>query len=241
MSDVPDQAGMQAVILAGGKGRRLAPYTTVLPKPLMPVGDRPVLEILVDQLARSGVSEIIMAVGHLSHLIEAYFGNGDRHGVEISYSKEESALGTAGPLGELLPRLRDVFIVMNGDLLTTLNFVKLHDAHLANRADATIAIYERKQEIDFGVIEYDEQFRLTGYIEKPSYNFHVSMGINVLVRSVVEQFIAPSQYLDIPDLMKLLSQQGRRVFCYQESCEWLDIGRVDDYENAQRLFANPSQ
>ena len=231
---------MQAVILAGGRGRRLAPYTTILPKPLMPVGERPVLEILVDQLTRSGVSEIIMAVGYLSHLIEAYFGDGERSGVAISYAKEQKPLGTAGPLGEILPRLNEAFLVLNGDLLTTLSFKNIYDFHLDKCADATIAIFQRKQKIDFGVIEYDQNDELSAYIEKPSYDFNVSMGINVLTNKVVDQFVRPGEYLDIPDLMKSLRGDGKKVLCYRESCEWLDVGRVDDYENAQRLFGDDS-
>lgn len=229
---------MQAVILAGGKGRRLEPYTTVLPKPLMPVGDKPILERLIRRLVASGVTEAVIAAGYLSHLIEAYFGDGTGFGLKISYVREERPLGTAGPLGSMFEFLQKDFLVTNGDLLTDLNFTKLFAFHRQVDAAATIAVYPAEQKIDFGVVEFEEDGRLVGYQEKPIYKFPVSMGINVLSRDRIRDLIHPDEYLDIPDLMRSLLSINEDVCCYQEDCQWLDIGRIDDYKLAQDLFAD---
>ena len=159
---------MQALILAGGKGTRLRPYTTVIPKPLMPVGDYPILEVILRQLKAAGMDEVILAVGYMSQLFQAFFQDGSKYGLKISYSFESAPLGTAGPIGLLLDRLEANFLVMNGDLLTTLNYRKLFDYHLAQGAAATIGVYRREVNIDFGVIETDETNRLARYIEKPT-------------------------------------------------------------------------
>jgi NDP-sugar pyrophosphorylase family protein len=226
---------MQAIILAGGKGTRLRPYTTVLPKPLMPVGDYPILEIIVRQLKSRGFDEIVLAVGHLSHLFQAFFQNGERFGVKIRYSFEEQALGTAGPIALALDVLDEDFLVMNGDVLTTLNYDKLINFHKQRKAAATISVFQRKLTIDFGVIETREE-RLENYIEKPVYSLAVSMGINVLNKSAIREFIKPGQRLDIPDLMLRLKEAGLPVACYSEPCRWLDIGRIDDYQEAGNIF-----
>jgi NDP-mannose synthase len=227
---------MQALILAGGKGTRLRPYTTVLPKPLMPVGDMPILEIVMRQLKNYGVDSVILAVGYMHHLFESFFGDGSRYGVSISYSFENKPLGTAGPIGLAMNQLEDDFLVMNGDLLTTLNYRELFAAHIENKSAATISLHRRKVNINYGVIDYDENNRLIGYREKPSFDYEVSMGINVLNKQAVLEFITPDVYLDIPDLMMQLSSAGKLVNCYQEECTWLDIGRVDDYQLATELF-----
>jgi len=232
---------MQAIILAGGKGTRLRPYTTVLPKPLMPVGDYPILEIIVRQLKSRGFTEIVLAVGHLSHLFQAFFQNGERFGVNIRYSFEEQALGTAGPIALALDVLDDDFLVMNGDVLTTLNYDKLINFHRQNKAAATISVFQRKLMIDFGVIHSRDE-RLENYIEKPVYDFAVSMGINVFSKDAIREFVSPGQRLDIPDLMLRLKESGRTVACYSEPCRWLDIGRIDDYQEAVTIFqSNPGE
>ena len=171
---------MQALILAGGKGTRLRPYTTVLPKPLMPIGDYPVLEIILRQLKRAGINEIILAVGYMSQLFQAFFQDGERYGLRISYSFEDQPLGTAGPIALALEQLDDDFLVMNGDLLTTLNYQNLLSFHKSKRAAATIGLYQREVKVDFGVIKSDEENRLVQYVEKPIYNFSVSMGVNAI-------------------------------------------------------------
>ncbi len=226
----------QALILAGGKGTRLRPYTTVVPKPLMPVGDHPILEIVLRQLARAGVQEAILAVGHMGKLLEAFFQDGERLGLAVSYTYEEEPLGTAGAIGLALDRLRGDFLVMNGDLLTTLDYRKLHAAHRDAKAAATIALHTREVKIDFGVIETTPESRLGRYVEKPTYTFDVSMGINVFSADAVKRHMTPGERIDIPDLMTRLKERGEVVHCHRDPCFWLDIGRLDDYEAATKAF-----
>ncbi len=227
---------MQAVILAGGKGTRLRPYTTVLPKPLMPVGDYPILEIILRQLKYYGFEEVILAVGYQSHLFRAFFQDGERFDLQIKYSFETEALGTAGPLALVLDQLRQDFLVMNGDLLTTLNYRNLWEHHRNCGAAATIGLYQRDVKIDFGVIESDGDGRLMRYIEKPTYHFDVSMGVNILNTQAIRPYLIPGKHLDLPQLMSMLNENGRPVRCYRESCYWLDIGRIDDYQTANEIF-----
>jgi NDP-sugar pyrophosphorylase family protein len=225
---------MKAVILAGGRGTRLAPYTVVFPKPLMPLGDIPILEVVIRQLQRYGFDDVTMAVGHLAGLIVAYFNDGGRFGVRIRYSREESPLGTAGPL-TLISDLNDTFLVMNGDVLTTLDLSELYDHHRQNGAAATIAMHERSVRIDLGVIESDEANQVVGYIEKPTYDYRVSMGIYIFEPRVLE-YIPRGKRFDFPDLVLRLLEAGERVMGYPYDGYWLDIGRVDDYAQAIEEF-----
>ncbi len=227
---------MQAVILAGGKGRRLRPYTTVLPKPLMPLGEMPIIEVVLRQLAASGFRQVTVAVGYLAELLMAYCGNGSKYGLDLSYSREETPLGTAGPLA-LIDGLRqgESFLVMNGDVLTTLDFAALAARHRASGAAATIATHQRQQQINYGIIESDDADRVTAYIEKPQYHYQVSMGVYVLTPAVLD-FVPRGQYLDLPDLVRTLMAAGRPVLAYPFDGYWLDIGRHDDYEQAVEEF-----
>ncbi len=225
---------MKAVILAGGKGKRLAPYTTILPKPLMPIGDMPILEILLRQMKRAGVDEAILTVGHLAHLLQAYFQGGERFGMKIDYSFEEQPLGTAGPLS-LVSGLDSTFLVTNGDVLTTLDLKALVAAHKQSGAAATIATHQRIQKIDLGVIQATDGNQVTGYIEKPSYQFLVSMGIYVFEPRVL-QYIPHNQYLDFPNLVLKLLELGEKVGSYPFDGYWQDLGRPDDYEQAMEDF-----
>jgi NDP-sugar pyrophosphorylase family protein len=227
---------MKAVILAGGKGTRLKPYTTVIPKPLMPIGNYPILEVILHQLKQYGADEIILAVGHMAQLFQAFFNNGENYGIKIGYSFETQPLGTAGPLAQLIDRMDDDFLVMNGDLLTTLNYRRLYEYHRDHHAAATIGLYEREVKIDFGVVNVDSDHRLTEYIEKPTYKFNVSMGINVINPEIARPYLVPGKYLDLPDLMMKLHEDGHTVLTYSEPCYWLDIGRVDDYQMANEIF-----
>lgn len=227
---------MQALILAGGEGVRLRPYTAVLPKPLMPIGDIPILEILIKQLKSHGVNSIIIAVGYLHHMIEAYFHDGRHHGIPISYSLEKKPLGTAGPIHLVMDKLDEDFLVLNGDLLTSLNFKNLFHAHIENNAAASIATFKRTVDIDFGVLELEDNSELKKYTEKPSFDYRVSMGINVFKKAAIASLISSNDYLDIPDLMMRLKANREKVFCYQEDCEWLDIGRLEDYNVAVDTF-----
>lgn len=225
---------MQAVILAGGKGRRLAPYTKVLPKPLVPIGDMPILEVLIRQLARSGIDHVTLAVGHLAGLIRAYFGDGSSLGVKIEYSYESTPLGTVGPLA-LIPRPRDTILVMNGDVLTTLDYRDLVVFHRRSRALATIAMHKRSLKIDLGVIQSDQDNRVTDYVEKPAHCYTASMGIYVFEPRILD-YIPRGQYLDFPDLVCNLIRAGELVTAYPFEGYWRDLGRPDDYEQAAQDF-----
>jgi NDP-sugar pyrophosphorylase family protein len=225
---------MQAVILAGGKGRRLRPYTTVLPKPLMPLGDMPIIEVVLRQLAAAGFDQVTVAVGYLAELLMAYCGDGSKFGLKLHYSREEEPLGTAGPLA-LVDGLDDTFLVMNGDVLTSLDLRGLVQQHRVNGAVATIATHQRQQQINYGIIESDEKGQVTAYIEKPTHHYRVSMGIYVLEPAVLS-LIPRGRYLDLPDLVRQLMAAGQPVLAYPFDGYWLDIGRHDDYEQAVEEF-----
>lgn len=226
---------MQAVILAGGKGTRLRPYTNSFPKPLMPIGDLPILEIVLRQLSAAGFRDILITTGHLAEMLRLFCGDGSRWGLRIEYSHEEEPLGTAGPLAQLASDLDDHFLVMNGDLLTTMNYRRAFEAHIARGVLASISVYRREVKVDFGVIEQDPPGYLGRYVEKPTISFDVSMGINVLSRGVL-RFMEPGKRLDMPDLVTRIVAAQEKVACYREDCYWLDIGRADDYEIATAEF-----
>jgi NDP-mannose synthase len=230
---------MKAVVLAGGKGTRLAPYTHILPKPLMPIDDMPILEILLRQMKRSGVDEVILTVGHLSHLLCSFFQDGSQFGLKIRYSFEECPLGTAGPLS-LIGDLDDTFFVTNGDVLTTLNFQELLTYHRQQGGIATIAAQARKVRIDLGVIQRNKKNEIIGYLEKPSYDYYVSMGIYIFEPRVLA-YIPHNAYLDFPDLVLKLIRAGERVLSYPYEGYWMDLGRADDYEKATNDFDSMRQ
>lgn len=226
---------MKAVILAGGKGARLAPYTKILPKPLMPIGDMPILEILLRQMKRAGVDEAVLTVGHLAQLLQVFFQDGERLGVKIRYSFEDHPLGTAGPLS-LVDGLDSTFLVSNGDVLTTLDMRHLIAEHRQSGAAATISTHTRNVKVDLGVIQFKDGSReVNGYIEKPTYHFQVSMGIYVFEPRVLA-YIPPNQYLDFPDLVLRLIAAGEKVCGYPFDGYWQDLGRPDDYEQAVDEF-----
>jgi NDP-sugar pyrophosphorylase family protein len=225
----------RAVILAGGKGTRLAPYTLVFPKPLMPLGETPILEIVVRQLARRGFDEIILAVGHLAQLIASYFEDGERFGVPIRYVDEPTPLGTAGPLAGI-EGLDEPFLVMNGDILTDLDYAAFLDGHSGSGAVASIATMERTYTIDFGVV-HSEGGRVVSYAEKPTETYLVSMGVSALSPHVLSA-IRPGERLDMPDLLLRLIAAGEFVRSVPFAGRWLDIGRHDDFADAQREFAD---
>lgn len=222
------------IILAGGKGRRLYPYTVVLPKPLMPVGDFPILEVVLRQLKKCGLTDVTLAVGHLGNLIEAFFGDGSRWGIKISYSLEEEPLGTVGPL-TCLNDLDETFMVMNGDLLTTLNYLDLIEYHKSKKALATVAAQERWVDIDFGVIQKNKDETMAKYVEKPRLSYLVSMGIYLFEPEILK-VIPKREKFDFPDLMHLLLQEKKKVTIYKSDEFWLDIGRPDDYQKAVEEF-----
>jgi NDP-sugar pyrophosphorylase family protein len=226
---------MKAIILAGGKGTRLIPYTTVFPKPLMPIDGMPILEVIVKQLAHFQIKEMIFTVSQQSEpLLSAYFGNGSRYGVNICYSREEKPLGTAGPLS-IIPDLPETFLVMNGDILTTLNYQKLIQYHRQKKGVVTIAMNQKKVQLELGVMGFNRAYRLTRYIEKPNLSYSVSMGIYVFEKRALE-WIPAKKCLDFPELIQKLVKRRKRVICYPSNDFWLDIGRHEDYEEAQKKF-----
>ena len=224
----------KAIILAGGKGSRLGPYTTVLPKPLLPVGDRAILDVVVHQLQSYGFTDLTFAVGYLAHLIQAVFGDGSKHGVAIRYHMEKEPLGTAGALGTI-EGLDETFLAMNGDVLTTLDYAWLLEAHRRSGNAFTIASHRRVVRTEYGVIHLDgdaeEMTAVTGYDEKPEIPYIVSMGVYVAEPEVLE-YVEPGSYLDVPDLVLRLLDDGRRVGSFLYEGYWMDIGRHDDYEKA---------
>jgi NDP-sugar pyrophosphorylase family protein len=227
----------RAVILAGGLGTRLRPYTTILPKPLMPVGDRPILDIVIRQLARAQFERVTIATGYLAELIEAFFGNGSRHGIPIDYFREDEPLGTVGALS-LIDGLDEHFLVMNGDVLTDLDYRALLDGHAAGDHAATIAAHRRQVQISLGVMHFDDHEddgRVTGYSEKPTFDYEVSMGVYCFAPRAIE-LISPGERLDFPDLVLRLIAAGEPVRAWRSDGYWLDIGRPDDYEQAQDEF-----
>jgi NDP-sugar pyrophosphorylase family protein len=225
---------MQAVVLAGGKGTRLAPYTNILPKPLMPIGNMPILEVLLRQMKSAGFDEVILTVGHLAELLEAFFKDGRRFGLNIRYNFEEYPLGTAGPLASV-DGLQGTFLVCNGDVLTTLDLKDLLKFHHEQKGIATIAMHHRQVSINLGVIECNDNHEITGYLEKPSIDYMVSMGIYIFEPAVLK-YIQPNIYLDFPDLVLKLLAAGEKVFGYQFDGYWQDLGNPDDYQHAQQDF-----
>jgi NDP-sugar pyrophosphorylase family protein len=227
---------MLAVILAGGKGTRLKPFTMTIPKPLLPLGDVPVLEIVVRQLARDGFTRVVLTLGHMAPLFMAHFEDGERYGLKIEYVRESEPLGTAAPLRALTDVPGEI-LVMNGDLLTDISYVDLISAHRRSGAAATIAVARREEKIDYGVIELAPNGAFLDYTEKPTIPYYVSMGINVLSKAALRR-IPPQGRFDMPELMLALHRAGEGVHCHRATCYWQDIGRFDDYTRASEDFVN---
>jgi NDP-sugar pyrophosphorylase family protein len=228
----------RAVILAGGEGTRLRPYTTVLPKPLMPIGDRPVLDIVMRQLKAHGFERVTIATGYLAELIEAFFRDGSEYGISIDYYREHEPLGTVGALA-LIEGLGEAdVLVMNGDVLTDIDYGALLERHRASDAAATIATKVRHIQVSLGVLRFDDEgdaTRLTGYDEKPAIDFTASMGVYCFAPRALSH-IKPGERLDFPDLVLRLIAANDVVRAWPSDDYWLDIGRHDDYEQAQEEF-----
>lgn len=228
----------RAVILAGGKGSRLGPYTTVLPKPLLPVGDRAILSVVVHQLRELGFMDLTLAVGYLAHLVRAVMGDGSDLGVNITYADEREPLGTVGPLARI-ENLDDSFLVMNGDILTSLDYADLIDLHRASGNVLTIASHRRTVRSDYGVLHLDGEAGktrlVTGFEEKPETHHVVSMGVYAMEPRALS-YIDRDAHLDLPDLVLRLVDAGEPVGSYLFDGYWLDIGRHEDYERAIAEF-----
>jgi len=225
-----EEREMRAVILAGGKGTRLRPYTVALPKPLMPVGDCPILEVIIRQLQKFGFTRITLAVNHQADLFRAFFGDGSKWGIEIDYSLETKALSTMGPL-KLIPDLPEHFLVMNGDILSDVPYGDFLDAHAAADRLFTISASRREQRVDYGVLRVDEARDLCGFEEKPVIPFLVSMGIYAVSRRVLDAIPANTLF-GFDHLVLGYLRDGKKVHTVTHDGYWLDIGRPDDYERA---------
>jgi NDP-sugar pyrophosphorylase family protein len=223
-----------AVILAGGRGTRLAPYTSILPKPLMPIGDRSILELVVDQLAAHGVSQITFCVGYLAHLIEAVMAHTLQPGVDLKYVHESQPMGTAAPL-QAMPPPQSTFLVMNGDVLTDVDYGRLVDHHRRSGNVVTIATYQRSVQIEYGVLHFDEGHPVQAWEEKPTVTSNVSMGIYV-VEPMALDHIPVGVRFDFPDLVRRLMGAGHRVGSYRHDGMWFDIGNHDDYAHAVTVW-----
>jgi len=224
----------RAIILAGGKGTRLKPYTVVLPKPLMPIGDYPILEVIIKQLSSAGFDHITLTVNHQADIIKAFFGDGSKWGIKLDYSLETKALSTMGPLS-LISDLPENFLVMNGDILTDLKYAELYDRHVKSQNIFTISSYVREHVNMYGVLGKDETGALVEFKEKPTTTFEVSMGIYMLNRKVLD-FIPYDTTYGFDNLMLDLikSQTPAKVKSFDGF--WLDIGRPDDYMVAIEEF-----
>ena len=229
-------SALHAVILAGGKGTRLRPYTTTIPKPLVPIGDDcAILEIVLRQLSRAGFKRVTLAIGHLGELIRAYVGSGEQWGLECDYAMETKPLGTMGPVVSILGRLPEHFLVLNGDILTDLPYAELLHNHAASQAPITIATYRRQVNVDFGVLEV-EGARVVGFREKPSLDYSVSMGVYALSRDTLAAYPV-DEPLGFDRLVLDLLAAGRNPASYPFAGYWLDIGRPEDYDRANEEFA----
>ena len=224
----------RAIILAGGKGTRLKPYTIVLPKPLVPVGELPILEIVLRQLKQQGFTHITMAVNHMAELIMAFFGDGSKWGIQIDYSMEDKPLSTMGPL-KLIKDLPENFLVMNGDILTDLKYGQFFDRHVQQNSIFSISSFTRSDKSEYGILETNEKHKLTAFKEKPESTFEVSMGIYALNKRILE-FIPEDSFYGFDHLMYALLDNKKEVAVVNHDGIWLDIGRPDDFQNAIDLF-----
>ncbi|MGE5404065.1 MAG: nucleotidyltransferase family protein [Candidatus Saccharibacteria bacterium] len=221
---------MRAVILAGGQGTRLKPYTTVLPKPLMPIEGQSILEIIIRQIKSRGVDHITLAVNHMAEIIRAFAGDGSKWGLKIDYSMEDMPLGTVGPI-RLIKDLPENFLVMNGDVLSDIDFEDLYQAHIKSGALLTIATFHRVVNIDFGVLVTNHEGRVTEFREKPNYEFDVSMGIYVFNKAILD-IIPEKRIFGLDHLVLTMLDKKIPVNTYKYHGYWLDIGRPDDYDKA---------
>ena len=227
---------VKAVILAGGKGSRLQPYTLVLPKPLMPVGDVPVIESLLKWVRRNGMRDVSITIGYLGHLIKALCGNGRQWDMNITYSEEPEPLGTVGPLGSLADQLKSTFLVMNGDLVTDLDLRKFVKFHKKHKGILTVAVKKKSVKVDLGVLESEEGV-VTRFREKPQIQFNASMGIYCMEPEIL-QHIPDGLYFGFDDLMHTLLEAGEKIHVFGHEGLWMDIGRQEDFIEAQKILRN---
>lgn len=221
---------MQAILVAGGQGKRLQPYTLVIPKPLIPLKDEPIMEVIVKQLKKNGFKQIHMCIGYFGELLQTFFGDGSKYKLKITYSKETKPLGTIGPL-TLIESLDDDFLVMNGDTLSDMNYKELLKKHKLSKSALTIATFSKKVKIELGILEYNSDRSLKDYIEKPTLSYEVSTGIYALNKKVIK-LLKHNEYFDFPSLVKLLLKKGMKVNTVHHGGIWHDLGSIESFESA---------
>jgi NDP-sugar pyrophosphorylase family protein len=229
---------IEAIVMAGGMGKRLAPYSTILPKPLMPLGDAPVLEYLLRKLRGHGIRRVSLAVNHLRHLIQAFFGDGHSLDLEIVYTVEDKPLGTCGSVAQVLNQMAERFLLLNGDLVTDLDLLDLLSQHAQWDAAVTVGAIRHISQLEFGVLDVDVDGRLVGIREKPRTEHLISMGVYALSRERIRPHLRLGEPLDMPQLLQGLMDAGESVKTYQANCEWLDIGNPADYARAQAMMGS---
>ena len=219
---------MLAVIMAGGEGTRLKPYTQVIPKPLLPVGEKPILEIVIKQLKNEGFNDFIITTGYHGDLIKAYFQDGSKFGVTIEYTTEEIKMGTAGALSLIGRKVTEPFLIINGDILTDLSLGKFLRAHSTQGATLTVGIIKYKLDIPYGVIKSNGLI-FESIEEKPQYFFDVGAGIYAASPEILDH-IPKGRKVDFPEVIKLLKDNGKDVRCFEIEEYWKDIGIMEDFE-----------
>jgi NDP-mannose synthase len=225
---------MKAVILAGGLGSRLRPFTKIIPKPLLPIGEKSVLEIQITNLKKSGFSEIFLATNYKSEYIENFLGNGSRYGVQLKISREKKPLGTVGPLTLLKNELKEPFLVMNGDILTLLNFRELYDFAIKIDTKLTVTIKEYLMPFAFGNMFYQGDY-ITSIEEKPDIKYKVLAGVYIFKPEIFE-LIPDDEYFGMNTLIHKMLNEKIPISKYEIKEYWLDIGQVDDYQTAQEIY-----
>jgi NDP-sugar pyrophosphorylase family protein len=225
---------MKAIVMAGGKGKRLYPHTTVFPKPLMPLRDVPIIDVVLKKLYSFGFKRVTLAVGYLADLVKTYVGNGKRYGLKIDYSIESRPLGTIGPLS-LVKGLNETFFVMNGDLITDIDIIDMLKFHKKSKCIATLAVKKRKVTVDYGVVNFNPDSKLVSHREKPVLSYHVGAGMCFFEPKVLD-FIPKKRRFDFPDLIKSFTSKGFDLNIYKFNNYWRDVGRWEDYLAAHREF-----
>ena len=225
---------MKAIILAGGKGRRLKPFTTTIPKPLFPIGEKPILQVIIEQLNDFGVEEHIISLGFLGELIKAVMGDGEKYNTKISYVTEETPLGTAGAIS-LLPELNDDYIFMNGDILSTIDFAEAYNDHKKSKALMTICTFEKTTVSSLGVLDININGEVENYLEKPELKQIISSGIYIL-NPKIKDYIPKDTFFDLPDLVKRLIAENKKINTYAIKGDWFDIGTPSDLEKAEQYL-----
>ncbi|MFE6375865.1 sugar phosphate nucleotidyltransferase [Bacillus subtilis] len=230
---------MRAVIMAGGKGMRLRPYTNVLPKPLIPLSKKqPILEIIIKQLCYHGFKRVTLTLNYGSDLIISYFGDGSRFGIHIDYILEEESFGTAGSLS-LFSDLKEPFLLMNADILTDLDYSEFYEQHIRSDAVATVMLYHHQMQIDFGIIQSDDNGLVTDYVEKPITSHLISSGIYVFDPYIVN--VIPKKRMDMPELIQKLLAEKKKVMSHIHLGEWIDIGTLPQFEKADKIFTEKEE